>query len=70
MQTNHFLKIFSADLPRAHVVAAQMGIVLDRLYGGNEESMRVSGRKAGLKGNHEPRWNEQERLAFDLAING
>lgn len=64
------ITIRTEDLAKAKQIAADMGLILDRLYGGLKATMSVGGRKAGPMGNHEPRWNEAQRMAFDMAVNG
>ena len=63
-----YVTIKTADLGKAHAIAREMGIVLDRMLGGLKETMKIAGRKAGPRGNHEPRWNEVQRMVFTVAL--
>lgn len=69
MQATHdLITIQTADLIKAKQVAATMGLVIDRMYGGMAATMQVGARKAGPKGNHEPRWNDAQRMVFAVAL--
>lgn len=56
------------DLGKAIRLAIDMGLVIDRMYGGMKETMQIGARKAGPMGNHEPRWNEVQRMVFTVAL--
>lgn len=60
--------IWTKDLLKAKSVAAEMGLVIDRMYGGLKETMTVEARKAGPMGNHEPRWTETQKMIFTMAM--
>lgn len=62
------IKINTADLIKAHSIAKEMGLIIDRMYGGLGKTMSVGARKAGPKGNHEPRWTETQRMVFTVAM--
>ena len=64
------ITIRSDSLAKAIRVAIDQGLVIDQIYGGSQETLRIGGRQAGPRGNHEPRWNETQRKVFTVAING
>ena len=67
---NDTITIKTADLSKAHAIAAEMGLVIDRMYGGLKETMSVGARKAGPRGNHEPKWTREQQVAFCVAFDG
>lgn len=62
------ITIRSADLSKAIRVAIDQGLVIDQIYGGTQETLRIGGRKAGPRGNHEPRWSDTQRKVFAVAM--
>lgn len=62
------ITIRTADLLKAKRLAADMNLVIDRMYGGMAATMQIGARKAGPMGNHEPRWNEVQRMVFTVAM--
>lgn len=66
--THELVTIWTKDLAKAKSVAGELGLILDRLYGGMGPTMQVGGRKAGPKGNHEPRWSDSQRMVFTMAM--
>jgi hypothetical protein len=57
-----YIKIRTADLPKVRAIALEHGVILDRIYGGEGETVQVAGRQAGIRGNHEPTWTAQQRI--------
>lgn len=66
--THELVTIWTKDLPKAVATAREIGLVIDRMYGGKSVTMQVGARKAGPMGNHEPRWNEAQRMVFTMAM--
>lgn len=62
------VKINTEDLVKAHNIANEMGLIIDRMYGGMGKTMSVGARKSGPKGNHEPLWTETQRMVFTVAM--
>lgn len=65
------IKIRRTDFLKAKMLAAEMGLYLDRIYGDvDDRYMEVGARKIGPKGNHEPRWTDAQRMVLDVTLNG
>lgn len=65
------VRIVRTNLLSAQAYASSMGLTIDQIYGcDSPRHLEVSCRHLGPKGNHEPRWNEAQRMAFDMAVNG
>jgi hypothetical protein len=62
------ITIKTADLLKAKRLATDMNLVIDRMYGGMAATMRIGARKRGPMGNHEPAWNEVQRMVFTVAM--
>lgn len=67
--TQDLITIRVTTMPLAKKILAEMGLLIDRVYRAEYEgSVAISARKVGLMGNHEPRWNEAQRMAFCSAL--
>ena len=62
------ITISSSDLGKAIRLAIATGFIIDRIYGGMRETMQIGARKAGPRGNHEPRWTDAEARRFVIAL--
>ncbi|MDN7558196.1 hypothetical protein [Burkholderia orbicola] len=60
------VRILSQNFDRAIAFAKRQGLIVDRIYGNPDkhETVDIGCRQAGAKGNHEPRWNDQQRARF------
>lgn len=59
------VRIVRTNLIYATERAQLMGLVIDQIYGNeNKRLIDVSCRRAGPRGNHEPRWTNEEREQF------
>lgn len=62
MQT---IRIRASKLDTANKIAQGMGLVIDQVYGDADRAyVNIGARRAGVKGNHEPRWTDAERADF------
>jgi hypothetical protein len=56
------IRIRAVNLSKASTIAQAMGLTVDRVYGDvSKDHLSIGARKSGIKGNHEPRWTEEQR---------
>jgi hypothetical protein len=61
----NLIRIRAANLSRAQTIAQAMGLLIDEIYGDkSKEHVNVAARKSGSRGNHEPRWTDEQRNEF------
>jgi hypothetical protein len=59
------VRIVSMNLTHARQKAAEMGLLIDQIYGcESPRHLHVACRHLGPMGNHEPRWTDAERHQF------
>jgi hypothetical protein len=59
------IRIRASKLDTAAKVAQGMGLIIDRVYGDQDKAyVSIGARRAGVMGNHEPSWTDEQREEF------
>jgi hypothetical protein len=59
------IRIRATKLDTAAKVAQGMGLIIDTVCGDQDKAyVNISARRAGVMGNHEPRWTNDQREEF------
>jgi hypothetical protein len=65
-KTMNTIRIRVANLNRAMTVATGLGLVIDSICGDSDkEYLNIGARQAGVRGNHEPKWTDEQKAAFN-----
>lgn len=66
MAMKDFIVIEKSRLDVVHALAKNEGLILDAAYGHGQDRLEIRFRKMGPKGNHEPKWTQEQRENFNL----
>lgn len=59
------IRIRATKLDTAAKIAQGMGLIIDQVYGDKDKAyVNIGARRAGIRGNHEPRWTDEQREEF------
>ncbi|MFM0101969.1 hypothetical protein PQR01_00275 [Paraburkholderia rhynchosiae] len=59
------IRIRATKLDTAAKIAQGMGLIIDQVYGDKDKAyVNIGARRAGIRGNHEPRWTAEQRDEF------
>lgn len=59
------IRIRATKLDTAAKIAQGMNLIIDRVYGDKDKAyVNIGARRAGVMGNHEPRWTDDQRSEF------
>jgi hypothetical protein len=61
----NLIRIRATKLDTATKVAQGMGLIIDQVYGDQDSAyVNIGARRAGPRGNHEPRWTDEQLAEF------
>jgi hypothetical protein len=59
------IRIRASKLDTAAKIAQGMSLIIDQVYGDKDHAyVNIAARRAGVMGNHEPRWTPEQRDEF------
>jgi hypothetical protein len=59
------IRIRASKLDTASKIAQGMGLIIDEVYGDTDKAyVNIAARKSGIRGNHEPKWTDEQRAEF------